>query len=58
MNARETLKRYFGYDDFREGQETLIENVLAGKDVLGLMPTGAGKSIVLRARRLRKSAIN
>jgi len=39
------LKQYFGYDTFRGKQETLINNILAGNDVLGIMPTGAGKSI-------------
>ena len=39
------LKDYFGYDAFREGQETLIDALLSGQDVLGIMPTGAGKSI-------------
>ncbi len=39
------LKEYFGYDAFREGQETLITAILEGRDVLGIMPTGAGKSI-------------
>ena len=42
---QEYLKKYFGYDRFREGQETLIDGILAGRDVLGIMPTGAGKSI-------------
>jgi len=45
MTARETLKRYFGYDAFRTGQEELIQDIIAGKDVLGIMPTGAGKSM-------------
>ncbi|MDR2693436.1 MAG: DNA helicase RecQ [Chitinispirillales bacterium] len=44
-NARDALKKYFGYDDFRPGQETLIDTVLSGCDALGIMPTGAGKSI-------------
>ena len=41
----ETLKKYFGYDGFRPGQEELINALLSGKDVLGIMPTGAGNSI-------------
>jgi len=41
----ETLKQYFGYDNFRNGQEMLIDGILSGKDVLGIMPTGAGKSV-------------
>jgi len=45
MNKYEVLKKYFGYDSFREGQETLIDAILKGQDVLGIMPTGAGKSI-------------
>ena len=45
MNARETLKVYFGYDSFREGQEDIIDTIISGGDVLAIMPTGAGKSI-------------
>lgn len=45
MNALETLKTYFGYDTFREGQEKIVEAILANRDVLAIMPTGAGKSI-------------
>lgn len=41
----ETLKKYFGYESFREGQEALIDSILSGKDTFGIMPTGAGKSI-------------
>ncbi len=45
MQKHEILKTYFGYTDFRPGQELLIDSILAGRDVLGIMPTGAGKSI-------------
>jgi len=44
-DKKDVLKKYFGYDDFREGQTFIIDNILNGKDVLGVMPTGAGKSI-------------
>ncbi|MBB6691630.1 DNA helicase RecQ [Cohnella xylanilytica] len=43
--AREALRRYYGYDSFRSGQERLVGAILDGRDVLGVMPTGAGKSI-------------
>lgn len=43
--AREYLKQYFGYESFRNGQEAIIERVLAGKNTAGIMPTGGGKSI-------------
>ena len=39
------LKRYFGYETFRPGQSGVVNNILAGHDVLGVMPTGAGKSV-------------
>ena len=41
----ENLKKYFGYESFRKGQEEIITNILESKDVLGVLPTGAGKSI-------------
>ena len=43
--ARKVLKTYFGYDTFREGQEAVIREILKGRDVLAVMPTGAGKSV-------------
>ena len=44
-DAKKLLKHFFGYDNFRAGQEEIISNILDGKDSLGIMPTGAGKSI-------------
>lgn len=43
--ALEALNRYFGYDSFRPGQSGIVSAILTGHDVLGVMPTGAGKSI-------------
>lgn len=45
MDSIETLKYYFGYDSFRDGQENIINAILSGRDILAIMPTGAGKSI-------------
>lgn len=43
--AKQILKKYYGYDSFREGQEKVIKSILEGKDTFAIMPTGAGKSI-------------
>lgn len=45
MTPLEALKRYFGYDSFRPGQEEIVSALLAGRDALAIMPTGAGKSL-------------
>lgn len=45
MDKRELLQRIFGYRDFRPGQEELIDGILSGRDVFGIMPTGGGKSM-------------
>jgi ATP-dependent DNA helicase RecQ len=45
LDAYNALKSYFGYDKFKEGQEKLVKGVLDGRDVLGIMPTGGGKSL-------------
>jgi len=44
-NKHALLKQYFGYDTFRGGQEALLDAIVAGRDALGVMPTGAGKSL-------------
>ncbi len=45
MDQYEALKYYFGHSQFRQGQEALINAILSGRDVLGIMPTGGGKSL-------------
>ena len=45
MDRYAVLKRYFGHDAFRPGQETMINALLSGADAFGVMPTGAGKSM-------------
>lgn len=45
QKAFELLNKYYGYKSFKEGQEIIIENILSGKDVLAIMPTGGGKSL-------------
>lgn len=57
MNAKETLKVFFGYDSFREGQEGIIESILDGRDGLAIMPTGAGKSVCYQVPALMLSGI-
>ncbi len=57
MNMLETLKVYFGYDSFREGQESIINTILSGRDSMSIMPTGAGKSICYQLPALMLSGI-
>ena len=57
MEPIDILKQYFGYDTFREGQRPLIDSVLKGRDVLGIMPTGAGKSMCFQVPALMMEGI-
>ena len=57
MSNLELLKQYFGYDRFREGQEYLIDSIQSGRDCLGIMPTGAGKSICFQIPALSMDGI-
>ena len=57
LEKLEVLKKVFGYDSFREGQEKIIDAILRGQDVLGIMPTGAGKSICYQVPALMFSGI-
>lgn len=57
MDKHQILKQYFGYDTFRDGQEMLIDGILSGKDVFGIMPTGSGKSICFQIPALMMDGI-
>ncbi len=57
MDKHSVLKQVFGHDEFREGQEGLIDEILNGYDVLGVMPTGAGKSICYQIPALMMEGI-
>ena len=57
IDKYEILKRYFGYDAFRTGQEELVDALISGRDVLGIMPTGAGKSLCYQVPALMMSGV-
>lgn len=57
MNKFEVLNKYFGYSEFRQGQQELIDAILEGRDVMGIMPTGAGKSICFQVPALMLEGI-
>lgn len=56
-NPRDVLKRYFGYDAFRSGQEDVVNAILSGRDTLAVMPTGSGKSICYQVPALAKAGV-
>ena len=58
-NSRKTqiLKEIFGYDSFRKGQEEIVDQILNGRDVLAILPTGAGKSVCYQVPALMMEGI-
>lgn len=58
MVKLQLLKQYFGHDKFREGQEALVDCILDGHDCIGIMPTGAGKSICYQLPTMIMSGIS
>ncbi|MGN0642802.1 MAG: RecQ family ATP-dependent DNA helicase, partial [Huintestinicola sp.] len=52
LTKDDILKQFFGYDSFRPGQAEIVDNILSGRDVLGVMPTGAGKSVCFQVPAL------
>lgn len=57
MTPEEILKRFFGYDTFRTSQKPLVTHILNGQDTLGVMPTGAGKSICYQVPALMRQGV-
>lgn len=58
MTPFEVLKSFFGYDNFRDNQEEIIEAILQNKDILAILPTGAGKSLCYQIPAICKDGIS
>ena len=57
MEYRQILRQYWGYPDFRGIQEDIIRSIIDGRDTLGLMPTGGGKSITFQVPALTMTGV-
>ena len=57
MDKYAVLRKYFGFGTFREGQQELVDAVLSGRDALGIMPTGAGKSVCFQVPAIMKEGV-
>src|SRR5437763_5762277 len=57
LQLQETLKKYFGYDEFRPLQQEIIDDALAGRDVFALLPTGGGKSLCFQLPALLRGGL-
>ena len=57
MDYKSILKQYWGYDSFRGIQEDIINSIGSGRDTLGLMPTGGGKSITFQVPALAQPGL-
>ena len=57
MTKQEVLRRFYGYDSFRPGQEQIVDALLEGRDVLCVMPTGAGKSVCYQVPALLRPGV-
>ncbi len=57
VEADKALKRFFGYDSFRPGQREVVEEIMSGRDVLAVMPTGSGKSVCFQLPALMMPGI-
>ena len=57
MTPEDILKRFFGYDTFRDNQKPIVMRILNGQDTLGVMPTGAGKSVCYQVPALARQGV-